>query len=84
MHVLLRIPFVSNHINQKAIEGNTPLHLLVALQFDCATLIRHPVADKKAVNKENLSALDIVLATIDNVKIHESRVTTKFNLSHSH
>ncbi|KAJ9159164.1 hypothetical protein P3X46_024689 [Hevea brasiliensis] len=80
LRALLQNSFMSNLINQKDNKGNTPLHFLAALRFNCKTLIRQPLVDMKAINKENLTALDIVLATTDNVKVRLTRRGTIINL----
>ncbi|XP_012066668.2 ankyrin repeat-containing protein At5g02620 [Jatropha curcas] len=58
---LLQIPLICNLINQKDNDGNTPIHLLASMGFYCDPLLSHPLADKIAVNKQNLTAVDIIL-----------------------
>ncbi|GFY84986.1 hypothetical protein Acr_03g0017600 [Actinidia rufa] len=57
--ILRNFPF-SSLINQKDVDGNTPLHLLVA--SDCCELglIKHPKVDRMAFNRENLTPLEVV------------------------
>ncbi|XP_021635718.2 uncharacterized protein LOC110631971 [Hevea brasiliensis] len=74
LRAFLQNPFMSNLINQKDEEGNTPLHLLAALGLNCTTLIKHPLVDKNATNKDNLTALDIVLPTTDIVEASLTKV----------
>ncbi|KAF2320682.1 hypothetical protein GH714_029978 [Hevea brasiliensis] len=54
---------LANLINQEYKEGNTPVHLVAAIGFFPLGIINHRLVDKKAVNKGNLTALDVVLAT---------------------
>ncbi|XP_057990989.1 protein ACCELERATED CELL DEATH 6 [Hevea brasiliensis] len=58
-------PFLANLINQEDEDGNTPVHLLATHGLDASSLIRHRVVDKMTVNKANLIALDMVMATKD-------------------
>ncbi|XP_057990367.1 protein ACCELERATED CELL DEATH 6-like [Hevea brasiliensis] len=44
-------------------DGNTPIHLLATHDFYAGNLIQHHTVDKMIVNKENLTALDVVVAT---------------------
>ncbi|CAK9148316.1 unnamed protein product [Ilex paraguariensis] len=53
-YILQNSRAISTLITQKDIDGNTPLHFLAA------SLIRHPMADKKALNKEKFTPLDMI------------------------
>ncbi|KAK2990406.1 hypothetical protein RJ640_001738 [Escallonia rubra] len=48
--------------NQKDIDGNTPLHLLVTSDCNAQGLIWHSGADRNAFNKENLTPMDMDLS----------------------
>ncbi|KAK6914038.1 PGG domain, partial [Dillenia turbinata] len=50
----------SNLINEEDENGNTLLHMLAASSEHIPALIKHPKLDTKALNKQNLTALDIV------------------------
>ncbi|KAA8527705.1 hypothetical protein F0562_035426 [Nyssa sinensis] len=52
-------------INQKDVGGNTPLHVSATIKTSMASLLRHPRVDKMAVNKENLTALDLISSSDD-------------------
>ncbi|XP_057991429.1 ankyrin repeat-containing protein At5g02620-like [Hevea brasiliensis] len=58
-------PFLANLINQKDKDGNTPAHLLATYGFEHCCLTEHHLVDKKAINNENLTALDVVVKTKD-------------------
>ncbi|KAF2320685.1 hypothetical protein GH714_029994 [Hevea brasiliensis] len=58
-------PFLANLINQKDKDGNTPAHLLATYGFKECCLTEHHLVDKKAINNENLTALDVVVKTKD-------------------
>ncbi|XP_057991013.1 ankyrin repeat-containing protein At5g02620-like [Hevea brasiliensis] len=58
-------PFLANLINQKDKDGNTPAHLLATYGFSECCLTEHHLVDKKAINNENLTALDVVVKTKD-------------------
>ncbi|KAJ9159270.1 hypothetical protein P3X46_024786 [Hevea brasiliensis] len=62
---IIEKPFLANLINQEDEDGNTPVHLLATHGLDASSLIRHRVIDKMTVNKANLTALDMVMATKD-------------------
>ena len=53
-------------INEKNVEGQTPLHLLAHSQArsDC-TFIRDKKVDKMALNSQNLTAVDVILLAED-------------------
>ncbi|XP_052206906.1 protein ACCELERATED CELL DEATH 6-like [Diospyros lotus] len=51
---------LSSLINQKDIDGNTPLHLLAASDCYAPLLVNHPKVDRMAFNKESLTPLDMV------------------------
>ncbi|KAM7461782.1 hypothetical protein LguiA_029903 [Lonicera macranthoides] len=52
---------VDRLINQKDIDGNTPLHLLATSNCFVAKLIQHPTADKGALNNTGFTPLDLVI-----------------------
>ncbi|CAI9776881.1 unnamed protein product [Fraxinus pennsylvanica] len=53
--------WVENLINQKDEEGNTPLHVYAATpNFHGRDLVNHPLADKNAVNKKNMTPFDVI------------------------
>ncbi|KAM7514839.1 hypothetical protein LguiA_004422 [Lonicera macranthoides] len=58
INFILRQPFVDSLINQKDVDGNTPLHLLAVYKCRALELIFHPKANV-AYNKENKSPLDL-------------------------
>ncbi|KAM7518856.1 hypothetical protein LguiB_017818 [Lonicera macranthoides] len=58
INFILRQPFVDSLINQKDVEGNTPLHLLAVYKCRKLELIFHLKANV-AYNKENKSPLDL-------------------------
>ncbi|XP_057990369.1 ankyrin repeat-containing protein At5g02620-like [Hevea brasiliensis] len=60
---LIEKPFLANLINQKDEDGNTPIHLFATHDFYAGNLIQQHTIDKMIVNKENLTALDVVVAT---------------------
>ncbi|KAA8527707.1 hypothetical protein F0562_035424 [Nyssa sinensis] len=48
-------------INQKDVDGNTPLHLFaMSKNKSLSNLVKHPKVDKKAFNRKNLTPLDIL------------------------
>ncbi|GFY84992.1 hypothetical protein Acr_03g0017660 [Actinidia rufa] len=55
---ILKRPWVGNLLNQKDNERDTPLHMLAVSDCDIPDMIRHPLADKGAFSKENLTPLD--------------------------
>ncbi|KAF3456877.1 hypothetical protein FNV43_RR01531 [Rhamnella rubrinervis] len=51
---------LSNLINEKDAQGNTPLHhIAVSINHSCLSLIDDPRVDKLAYNNENENALDL-------------------------
>ncbi|KAF3456874.1 hypothetical protein FNV43_RR01528 [Rhamnella rubrinervis] len=56
---------LSNLINEKDAEGNTPLHhISISINYDYRlNLIDHPTVDKLAFNSENKNALDLASTT---------------------
>ncbi|KAK6929865.1 LOW QUALITY PROTEIN: PGG domain [Dillenia turbinata] len=50
----------SNLINEEDEDGNTPLHMLASTCQHIPALIKHPKLDMKVLNKQNLTALDII------------------------
>ncbi|XAR49027.1 hypothetical protein NMG60_11032049 [Bertholletia excelsa] len=59
IHYILKQPWSGILINQKDIDGNTPLHLLSAFGMDVSELITDSRTDKLAFNKLNLTPMDI-------------------------
>ncbi|KAK6929854.1 Ankyrin repeat [Dillenia turbinata] len=57
--ILKHCPY-SNLINEEDEDGNTPLHMLASSCQHIPALIKHPKLDMKALNKQNLTALDII------------------------
>ncbi|KAK9282721.1 hypothetical protein L1049_010941 [Liquidambar formosana] len=55
-------PSLTHLLNEKNIEGNTPLHQLAVSGCFNITLLQHQRVDKMAFNKKNLNALDIGFA----------------------
>ncbi|XP_057489039.1 uncharacterized protein LOC130775004 isoform X2 [Actinidia eriantha] len=55
---ILKRPWVSNLLNEKDNEGNTPLHMLVVSDCNIPDLIHHPLPNKGAFNNENLTPRD--------------------------
>ncbi|XP_052194667.1 ankyrin repeat-containing protein At5g02620-like isoform X2 [Diospyros lotus] len=56
-------PFpVSNLLNEKDIDGNTPLHLLATSYNNMIGLIRYPAVDKGAFNKKNQTPLQVIMS----------------------
>ena len=47
-------------LTQRDVNGNTPLHQLAASNCYGSKLISHAMADKKALNNENLTPRDMV------------------------
>ncbi|XP_057990393.1 ankyrin repeat-containing protein At2g01680-like [Hevea brasiliensis] len=62
---IIEKPSLANLINQKDKKGNTPVHLLATYGFEEYCLAEHHLVDKKAINNENLAALDVVVKTKD-------------------
>ncbi|XP_057470896.1 ankyrin repeat-containing protein At5g02620-like [Actinidia eriantha] len=67
---ILKRPWLGNVLNQKDNEGNTPLHMLVVSDCNIPVLIRHPLADTSAFNKENLTPRDRA-TSIDSFRLYE-------------
>ncbi|XP_019151531.1 PREDICTED: ankyrin repeat-containing protein At5g02620-like [Ipomoea nil] len=57
--VLLSNPLFNSLINEKDVEGNTPLHLLAMHGSHIQNLICNPRVDKSVYNAANLTPLDI-------------------------
>ncbi|XP_058006661.1 putative disease resistance protein RGA3 [Hevea brasiliensis] len=62
LRAFLRNPFISNLINQKDDEGNTPLHLLTTVGFGPGLFLVQPLVDKMAVNSQEMP--DLVLSPL--------------------
>ncbi|GFY84998.1 hypothetical protein Acr_03g0017720 [Actinidia rufa] len=70
---ILKRQWIGNLLNQKDNEGNTPLHMLAAstcFHLVLNQLICHPLADKCAFNKENLTPRDIA-TSVDSFRLYE-------------
>ncbi|GMP38938.1 hypothetical protein CsSME_00009988 [Camellia sinensis var. sinensis] len=61
--LMLKNPLFGSLINEKDVNGNTPLHLLATWGCYIRSLIIEPRVDKSAYNAENLTALDIATCT---------------------
>ncbi|KAI8027719.1 Protein ACCELERATED CELL DEATH 6 [Camellia lanceoleosa] len=61
--LMLKNPLFGSLINEKDVDGNTPLHLLATWGCYIRSLIIEPRVDKSAYNAENLTALDIASCT---------------------
>ncbi|KAK3008594.1 hypothetical protein RJ639_014713 [Escallonia herrerae] len=59
-YILIKCAIVISLINQKDIDGNTPLHLLATSECPPQELISHSGADTNAFNKENLTPVDVI------------------------
>ncbi|CAA2999924.1 Hypothetical predicted protein [Olea europaea subsp. europaea] len=58
---ILKQSWVVNLINQKDVEGNTPLHVYAdTVNFLGADLVNHPQTNQNAVNKKNMTPLDMI------------------------
>ncbi|KAK2990403.1 hypothetical protein RJ640_001735, partial [Escallonia rubra] len=57
-YILKKCAIVISLINQKDIDGNTPLHLLATSDCPQLGLISHSGADRNAFNKDNLTPVD--------------------------
>ncbi|KAI3844088.1 hypothetical protein MKW92_015520 [Papaver armeniacum] len=65
--ILRKSNLVENIINDEDNQGNTPLHLVLRSKcVECLRILsRDKRVDKKAVNSDNLTALDILLLDLD-------------------
>ncbi|KAL7206047.1 hypothetical protein ACSBR2_018877 [Camellia fascicularis] len=61
--LMLKNPLFGSLINEKDVDGNTPLHLLATWGCYIRSLIIEPRVDRSAYNAENLTALDIASCT---------------------
>lgn len=59
---ILEKPSLSDLLNEKDADGNTPLHHVATSLNYLSHLISHPRVDKLAFNRKNQNALDIVSA----------------------
>ncbi|KAL3742741.1 hypothetical protein ACJRO7_018110 [Eucalyptus globulus] len=77
---ILRMPNLKDLINEKDIDGNTALHLSVRLREYKSTLIlaRDKRVDRFATNKDDLTAVDIIL-TQDKMNFSRQRVFRALN-----
>ncbi|KAK3008590.1 hypothetical protein RJ639_014709, partial [Escallonia herrerae] len=62
-YILGQCAIVNSLINQKDIDGNTPLHLLVTSSYPALGLISHSGADTNAFNKDSLTPMDVMKDT---------------------
>ncbi|CBI26362.3 unnamed protein product, partial [Vitis vinifera] len=61
MELILKNSWGSNLINDKDVDGNTPLHMFACSLSSVPTLmLSHPRVDKMAVNNKGLTAADIL------------------------
>lgn len=60
--VVTENPSLTHLLNEKNIEGNTPLHQLAVSGCPSIILLRHQRVDKMAYNNKNLNALDVGFA----------------------
>ncbi|PSS33808.1 Protein ACCELERATED CELL DEATH like [Actinidia chinensis var. chinensis] len=73
---ILKRQWIGNLLNQKDNEGNTPLHMLAAsscFHLVLNQLICHPLADKCAFNKDNLTPRDIA-TSVDSFRLYEASI----------
>ncbi|KAK3009178.1 hypothetical protein RJ639_013518, partial [Escallonia herrerae] len=59
-YILEQCAIAISLINQKDIDGNTPLHLLATSDCPALGLISHSIADTNAFNKDNLTPVDVM------------------------
>ncbi|PHT48921.1 hypothetical protein CQW23_13129 [Capsicum baccatum] len=62
VRILLGSDKCGSLVDERDIDGNTPLHLLAASGNHMCELINHPRAKKMSFNKENQTPLDIALS----------------------
>ncbi|PSS33807.1 Protein ACCELERATED CELL DEATH like [Actinidia chinensis var. chinensis] len=67
---ILKRRWVGNLLNQKDNEGNTPLHMFAVSDCNTPDLIHHPLADRGAFNKENLTPRDKA-TSVDSFRLYE-------------
>ncbi|XP_057470518.1 protein ACCELERATED CELL DEATH 6-like [Actinidia eriantha] len=70
---ILKRPWVGNLLNQKDNEGNTPLHMIAVSDCNIPDLIRHPLADTVAFNKENFTPWDKAIS-VDRYRQNEEDI----------
>ncbi|XP_034686521.1 ankyrin repeat-containing protein At5g02620-like [Vitis riparia] len=63
----IKIPWMNVRalINEKNVEGQTPLHLLAHSQLGCRSFIFKEEVDKMALNNQSSTALDVILLAED-------------------
>lgn len=76
--ILENCPIISNLLVQKDIDGNTPLHLVSKLGCYSPEIIQHKMADKEALNKENLTPRDSLYNFGDRDIAEQVRILTFF------
>ncbi|XP_062171371.1 protein ACCELERATED CELL DEATH 6-like [Alnus glutinosa] len=64
IEVILRNSSLSNLLNEKNADGDTPLHFYSNFEGLAKNFIGHPRVDKMAFNQKNLSAWNIAVANI--------------------
>ncbi|KAM7462649.1 hypothetical protein LguiA_030770 [Lonicera macranthoides] len=64
-YILKECPIIDSMINQKDVDGNTPLHLLCISNYSLPQLILHPMADKGVSNNDKMTPLDLVTNNVD-------------------
>ncbi|KAJ9701368.1 hypothetical protein PVL29_006635 [Vitis rotundifolia] len=65
---LLNFPWMNFRglMNEKNVEGKTPLHLLADYQmFNCRSFMEHKMVDKMVLDNENSTPMDIMLSAED-------------------
>ncbi|RZC86740.1 hypothetical protein C5167_030092 [Papaver somniferum] len=70
-YILGKSNLVENIINDEDYQGNTPLHLVLrSKSIECLRILsRDKRVNKKAVNNDNLTALDILLHDLDKADV---------------
>ncbi|XP_052192685.1 ankyrin repeat-containing protein ITN1-like [Diospyros lotus] len=68
---------VSNLLNEKDRDGNTPLHLLATSYCNAPELIRHRAANKGAFNKKNRTPIDAIV--FENANLNEENIMELIN-----
>ncbi|XP_062173075.1 uncharacterized protein LOC133878502 [Alnus glutinosa] len=63
--IILENSSLSNLLNEENVDGDTPLHFYSNSQQRGENFVNHPLVDKMAFNKENLSAWDIAIANYE-------------------
>ena len=74
INFILNCLWLDNLLNQKDIDGNTPIHMLAASDFNIPSLLRHPLADQRSFNKKDLTPRDIAIS-IERYRDNEVRAS---------